>query len=82
MKLPSMLDPSAEKNSWPSFLLFIIEDDAGADNSQDGGDLDCDRVLILRGGCLVWSGVPIELFMEPDRLFEWGLDVPDVVLLA
>jgi len=77
----SMLDPSGREEL---LALFSTLRDRGMTLVQithrTEEILDCDRVLILGGGCLVWNGTPIELFLEPDRLFEWGLDVPDVVL--
>lgn len=77
----SMLDPSGREEL---LALFSTLRDRGMTLVQithrTEEILDCDRVLILGGGCLIWSGTPIELFLEPDRLFEWGLDVPDVVL--
>lgn len=41
-----------------------------------------DRVVVMHGGRIVLEGTPREVFADPDRLREWGLDVPQVAELA
>jgi len=41
-----------------------------------------DRVIVLRDGTIRMSGTPREVFGQPDRLREIGLDVPPVAQLA
>ncbi len=40
---------------------------------------EADEVLVLNNGHLVKSGTPYEIFMHPDQVTQWGLNLPFVM---
>jgi energy-coupling factor transport system ATP-binding protein len=47
-----------------------------------GEAADADRVIVLQDGTIRLSGTPREVFAQPDRLRDLGLDIPPVAQLA
>jgi len=41
-----------------------------------------DRVVVMDGGRIAWSGFPQEVLTDPVRLNSFGLEAPEIVLLA
>ncbi|MCR4398503.1 MAG: energy-coupling factor transporter ATPase [Firmicutes bacterium] len=44
--------------------------------------VEADRIVVMDSGRIVLDGTPREVFSEPERLREWGLDVPQIAELA
>ena len=42
----------------------------------------CDRVAVMRDGEIYADGTTEEIFSDPDRLYEAGMDVPEVMKIA
>lgn len=42
----------------------------------------CDRVCVMRDGEIYADGTTEEIFSDPDRLCEAGMDVPEVMKIA
>lgn len=51
-------------------------------HSMDDIAKTASRIAVLQGGCLVMTGTPEEVFKNPEKLAEMGLDIPQASRLA
>jgi energy-coupling factor transport system ATP-binding protein len=76
------LDPRGRKEIMDMFYSLHKERNLSTilvTHSMEDAALYADQIAIMHQGRVFRKGNPIEIFSEPDELFNLGLDVPEVV---